>query len=436
MVRKGESKSKKRKVKEHTTNSKKDEKREHCHVSVLNLGLVGHVDHGKTTLTEKLSGKWTDTHSEEIKRGITIRLGYADVTIYKCESCGIYSTKEICPKCGSKTVFRRKISLVDAPGHESLMATMLSGTSMMDAALLLIAANEPCPQPQTREHIKALEIMGLDKVIVVQNKIDLLTKEEVMKNYEQIKKFLENTKYKDAPIIPISALKGINIEYILEAIEEYIPTPKRDEKKDPMFFVVRSFDINKPGTKVQDLRGGVLGGMLVTGKLNVGDEIEIRPGIIEQQQGVYVAKPIRTKIKHIVQGGCEVKTLTPGGSSAIETELDPSIVKSDSLSGCVVGLPDKMPPVTNKLVFEPHILDRVVGTEKDLKVEPLKLNETLLININSSTTIGTIIDIKPDSVKVLLRLPVCVAIGMKLAISRPISGRFRLIGYGIIKDIK
>ena len=130
----------------------------------INLGLVGHVDHGKTTLTERLSGKWTDTHSEELKKGITIRLGYADVTLRKCHKCGVYTTKDTCTKCNEKSTAVRKISLVDAPGHESLMATMLCGAAIIDGALLLIAANEKCPQPQTREHLMALQITGIKKV--------------------------------------------------------------------------------------------------------------------------------------------------------------------------------------------------------------------------------------------------------------------------------
>ena len=144
----------------------------------INVGMVGHVDHGKTTLVQTLSGKWTDTHSEEIKRGITIRLGYAEVAFYKCTKCegaDAYGVKPECAKCSGKAELLRKISLVDAPGHESLMATMLCGANIMDGALLLISSAESCPQPQTREHVQALEIVGIDNLIVIQNKIDMVT---------------------------------------------------------------------------------------------------------------------------------------------------------------------------------------------------------------------------------------------------------------------
>src|SRR3989344_3637873 len=117
-------------------------------LETINVGIVGHIDHGKTTLLEKLSGKWTDTHSEELKRGITIKLGYADTVIYFDEKLG-YNIK-------GKGKAIRHVSFVDAPGHEMLMATMLSGAAIIDAAILVIAANEGI-KPQTREHLMALQ---------------------------------------------------------------------------------------------------------------------------------------------------------------------------------------------------------------------------------------------------------------------------------------
>jgi len=143
----------------------------------VNIGMVGHVDHGKTTLVKSLSGVWTDQHSEEVKRGISIRLGYADATFRKCPSCpapDAYTVKEKCEHCGSETKVLRTVSFVDSPGHETLMATMLCGAAIMDGAVLVISANEPCPQPQTKEHLMALNITGIDRIVIVQNKIDLM----------------------------------------------------------------------------------------------------------------------------------------------------------------------------------------------------------------------------------------------------------------------
>jgi len=164
----------------------------------VTIGFCGHVDHGKTTLLETLSGKWADTHSEEIKRGITIRLGYADTTFYKCPKCegsAAYGAKKICDNCKSECVPLRKVSFVDAPGHESLMATMLAGAAIMDGAIVLVAANEEFPQPQTVEHIMALEIIGIKNIVVVQNKIDLVEEKQAMDQYAKIKEFLKTTPY-------------------------------------------------------------------------------------------------------------------------------------------------------------------------------------------------------------------------------------------------
>jgi len=231
--------------------------------SSVNIGLVGHVDHGKTTLAKALSGVWTDRHSEEIRRGISIKLGYADVLFSKCPECPLpdcYSTSEKCPKCGARTVPLRRVSLVDAPGHEVLMATMISGAALMDGALLLVAADEKCPQPQTREHLAALEITGVDKIVIVQNKVELVSEEKAAENYEEIRRFVKGTIAEGAPIIPVSAIFGTNIDVLIQAIEETIPTPVRDRRKPGLMYVARSFDVNKPGTRPEDLRGGLFRG--------------------------------------------------------------------------------------------------------------------------------------------------------------------------------
>ena len=401
----------------------------------VNIGLVGHVDHGKTTLTERLSGKWTDTHSEEMKRGITIKLGYADTTFYKCQSCDKYTTKNKCHECKEKeTIPIRKVSFVDAPGHESLMATMLAGTTVMDGAILLVAANEVCPQPQTREHLMALEMSGIKKVVVAQNKIDLVDNERALKNYKQIKEFLKGTTYEDAPIIPISAQHGANTHFLIKALQETIPTTKKDNTKKPIFLVARSFDINKPGKGPEHIKGGILGGALIQGEVSVGDRLEIRPGRVVEEQNQLVTKPLFTRIESITSGGTNVEKITPGGSIGIMTSLDPSVVKSDNLVGNVVGAPGQLPPVWSTMKLDMNLLQRVVGSQQDLEVQPLKMGEIVMLNVNSAATVGQIIELGKNSASLKLRLPVCAELGSRVSVSRKVGTRFRLIGYGVIKS--
>lgn len=400
----------------------------------INIGMVGHVDHGKTTLTQALTGKWTDEHSEELKRGISIKLGYADTTFYRCPRCPeplCYSTKPICPHCGSETELLRKVSFVDAPGHETLMAVVLSGAGIVDGALLLIAANEPCPQPQTEEHLMALDIVGTKNIVIVQNKIDLVTPEEAKKNYEQILDFIEGTVAENAPIVPISAHHETNLDVLIMAIEEYIPTPKRNKNKPPLMYTARSFDVNKPGTKPDNLKGGVIGGSLKQGVLHVGDKIEIRPGRRIEEKGKIKYETVFTEIASIITGGELVEEAGPGGLLGIGTYLDPYLTKADALAGKVVGLEGKLPPVFYDLNMDIYMLDRIVEKVKD--VGNIKTNEILMLSVGTATTIGTVRHIKNGYIETSLRIPVCAEVGQRVAISRNIGGRWHLVGYGEIK---
>ncbi|HEV2316274.1 MAG TPA: translation initiation factor IF-2 subunit gamma [Thermoplasmata archaeon] len=396
----------------------------------VNIGLVGHVDHGKTTLTQALTGEWTDRHSEELKRGISIKLGYADAAFFRCPN-GHYSTEAKCPQCGEPAKFLRAVSFVDAPGHETLMATMLSGAALMDGALLLVAANEPAPQPQTREHLYALDIIGVRKVVVVQNKIDLLSDEQAEQNYEQIRTFLKGTALEKAPIVPISANHRVNIDALIETMEETIPTPPRDPSKAPLMYVARSFDINRPGTRPADLQGGVLGGSLLQGRLKIGEEIEIRPGISGPTSAH--AEAIRTKVTTLVSGGLTLDELRPGGLAAIGTTLDPSLTKSDALNGRLIGTPGTLPPVTQRMRVKATLLDRVVGAQREVKVEKVHTSEILAVTVGTTIAPGKVTSARGDEIELNLGRPVTVFAGSRVAISRRLNA-WRLIGYGIVED--
>jgi translation initiation factor 2 subunit 3 len=405
----------------------------------INIGMIGHVDHGKTTLTQRLTGKWTDEHSEELKRGISIRLGYADAAFYKCSTCdepSCYTTQKICPNCKGKTELLRVVSFVDAPGHETLMATMLSGAAIMDGAILVIAANEVCPQPQTREHLMALDIIGAKRIIIVQNKIDLVSEKDAVTNYEQIVKFVKGTCAEGAPIIPISAHHDINIDILIKTMEEYIPTPKRDMDKPPLMHVARSFDVNKPGTRPSELKGGVVGGSLLQGTLKKGEKIEIAPGRKREVEGKQVLEPIITTAFSFITGGTVTDIALPGGLIAIGTQLDPAMVKSDSLAGKIVGRPGQLPPVLDSFDLSMCLLKRAVGTIDEKNVEPLRTNEPLMLTVGTATTVGIISELRPDWIRVKLKLPVCADQGQRIAVSRRIEGKWHLIGYGEIKSTK
>lgn len=364
-------------------------------------------------------------------------MGYADTVFYKCSKCPepeCYGVSAKCKKCGGKAEPLRKVSFVDAPGHESLMATMFAGATIMDGAILLVAANEPCPQPQTREHLMALQIIGIKDLVVVQNKIDLVKEDEALKNYKEIKDFLKGTPYEKAPIVPISAVHNINVDALIQAIEKNIPTPERDKAADPLMFIARSFDINKPGADIEKISGGVLGGSIKQGELKKGDEIEIRPGYGVEERNQKIWKPLFTKIDDIKTGGVSVEKAGPGGSIGVMTNLDPSIVKSDKLTGNVVGLPGKLPPVWRQFILKTHLLERVVGAVEELKVEPIKKMEALMLNVNSAATVGVVTELRKDTIKCVLKLPVCAEKGARVTISRRVGNRFRLIGYGEIEE--
>ena len=401
----------------------------------VNIGLVGHVDHGKTTLTRALSGTWTDTHSEERKRGISIKLGYADTAFYRTED-GQYYAMGKRPDGGKDKAkeLQRTISFVDAPGHETLMAVMISGASIMDGALLLIAANETCPQPQTREHLAALQIAGIENIVIVHNKIDLVTREIAIKSHQEIKNFVKGTIAENAPIIPVSAHHDVNLDILIEAIEDQIKTPDRTGEQEGVMQIARSFDINRPGARPSQLKGGIIGGSIIQGTFAVDDEVIIAPGRRITKGSKQSWEPIETKIISMKGGGKELDEMHAGGLCGIATPLDPTMTKADNLTGQVMARKGELPPVWDSLNLDLTLLERMVAGDDGSPdiVKPLALGEMLMINASTATSVGTVTKVSKGKTTLTLRLPICADVASRVTLSRRIGSRWRLIGHGTI----
>jgi translation initiation factor 2 subunit 3 len=301
----------------------------------------------------------------------------------------------------------------------------------MDGAVLVVSATEDVPQAQTEEHLMALDIIGIENIVIAQNKIDLVDRERAEESYQQIKEFVSGTVAEDAPIVPISAMQGVNMDLLMQAIEEEIPTPDRDPEADAELLVARSFDINRPGTTWDSLVGGVLGGSLSQGELTAGDELELRPGREVEEGGQTEWQPLRTEVRSLQAGGDEVETATPGGLLGVGTGLDPAVTKGDALAGQVAGPPGTLPPVHDSFTMSVNLLDRIVGTEGE--VEEISTGEPLMLTVGTATTVGSVTSARGGECEVQLKRPVCARPGVKIAINRRVGARWRLIGYGTLQ---
>merc|ERR1712137_1336920 len=421
--------------------------------ATINIGTIGHVAHGKSTVVKALSGVQTVRFKNELERNITIKLGYANAKIFRCDNeqcprpvCYISagsSKDDSFPcyqaKCSGRFKLIRHVSFVDCPGHDILMATMLNGAAVMDAALLLIAGNESCPQPQTSEHLAAVEIMRLKHIIILQNKVELIKEQQAQAQYEDIKKFVAGTCADSSPIIPISAVLKYNTDVICEYLCTQVPIPPRDFTSTPLMIIIRSFDVNKPGEEIQKLKGGVAGGSVHKGVLKFGDEIEVRPGIVSKDaSGNVTCRPIRSRIMSLAAESNSLQYAVPGGLIGVGTKIDPALTRGDRLVGHLLGHPNKLPEIYIEIEVKFYLLRRLLGvkTEGDSKagkVSKLKKGEILMVNIGSTAAGGRVLGIKEnDSAKITLTNPVCTQIDDKVALSRRIAKHWRLIGWGTI----
>lgn len=426
--------------------------------ATINIGTIGHVAHGKSTVVRALTTVSTIRHKAEKERNITIKLGYANCKIYYAKTVDDDTKKYLSRASDHPDTFEheidgamhtfevcRHVSMVDCPGHDILMATMLSGAAVMDGAMLLVACNEPCPQPQTSEHLAAVEIMQLKNLIIIQNKVELIQAEVAKEQHKAIKDFVRGTSAEDAPIVPLSAVLGYNVDILAQYLCTQIPIPPRDFTSHPEMMVIRSFDVNKPGTDISDLKGGVVGGTIMKGVLKVGQEIEIRPGVVSKTSGnKWTCKPILSKIVQMNSEQNDLQYAVPGGLIAAGTKIDPTFTRQDNLVGGMLGAPGHCPEVYFEIECKYYLLKRLLGVKskdgESTKVKKMQKDEILMVNVGSTSVGGKVEGVKSakdtgagfEKCKLVLSTPVCAEVGEKVALSRKIDKHWRLIGWGTI----
>lgn len=398
----------------------------------FNVGLLGHVAHGKSTLVRQISKTRTQRHSNEQSTGSTFHLGYANSKIWMCTVCtNLYSsdssTLMYTCNCSSNCKLVRHISFVDCPGHEKLMTKALSGTFAMDAAILMVSANEKCPQAQTLEHLLILEMLQIKNIIIVQNKLDLVTFDEAYKNLESIKEFINGTIAQNAPIIPISAQFGNNINVVIEYLANFKKQVKHYNDNNVFKMVcLRSFDINKPGSEIHEIKGSVMGGSIIHGHININDDVEISPGLLLNDGSSQI---IKTKICNIYSEKTKLDSAGPGGLIALETTLDPVLGSKDRLVGQIIGSPGTLNSGMKQLYFIAKFIHN--------KRKYIKCGSEIYLTIGSMNVKTIVNSITNDSCSIYgttLQWPVCFEIGDTILISIKSSHKISLVGVGKIVD--
>ena len=381
---------------------------------IINVGIIGHVANGKSSIVKILTGKSTQCYSKELERGITIKLGYANVKIWKnknldnpeCYYSSDSSVNEFrCPKTNELCELVNHISLVDCPGHNMLTSTMLSGACVMDYTLLVESSTNPViPAPQTWEHLVATKLSGIDNSIVCLNKIDQdKKKENIVKKVNDFRDFLKTFDV-DKLVIPTSGVFNININVVCEFLSK-LDVKEKNLEKGPKLLGIRSFDINKPQIIEENtkLKGGTLGGSLLEGKLYENDEVKIYPGYLKQYDDYEIIKDERVRIKKWSYCPLSAKVLSiysekqkleyavPGGLIGIQLDIDPSLLKDDRLAGNILikkGESHNL-KVTSKIEIELEniFIDYKTKEEKIINIQE---KNRYKLNINAKESIGIV----------------------------------------------
>jgi translation initiation factor 2 subunit 3 len=390
--------------------------------ATINIGTAGSVAHGKSSLVRCITGMHTQKFKEELLRNITIKLGYSGAKIYYDPETGysvaVPSNVKNCvhPKTGKDMVLVRHISFVDCPGHDAYMSTMITGSTIMDHVFFVVAADKPridkheyVPIPvQTYEHLGALMYSGVNNYLIIHNKIDLLKKREALDHKIELDKFMAGSPADGSIIIPISAENNENIDKICKFLQS-VPVIKQESNKCIMT-IVRSFNPNRPNTKISKLTGAVVGGTITSGILAVGDLIEIRPGVISNGK----LKPLFSKVVRLECDGNQLEYAVPGGLVAVGLELDAGLSSADRLVGFQLGHIGSMSDVA----------DRISGKYKKIQTPGVKKQNLInneqvkIVSKGAMTLLATVIMCKKKMIELKTETPFCVDIDDTIVIMR------------------
>lgn len=397
----------------------------------LNIGTLGSVSDGKSTLVYGLTGTRTQKHSTEKHRNITIKSGYANLKIWKCKECDeLYSSNSelneyICKSCDIDCDLVNHISLPDLAGHVSLILNTMCSVCLMKGAIVVVSAAEPISmKPQLTQHLATLKLSKIEKIIICFNKLDLISKEIALIRKKELDELLIKLDIKPYVIIPTSLSKQIGLNHVLKYLMEIFPPTLETTNEKSIFRITRSFDVNKPSTEWLNVNGGIVGGSLISGKLAVNDQIEIRPGIVSKNKtGQFITQPIITKILSLESDKIKIDHVTPGGLVAIGTEIDPYYCKNDALNGNVVGLVGHLPEVYTEIEI------KYIGTEVfDCKWNP-QINDTLFLQTSNISTEAKLISIG-EKYKFQLMKPICIENNIMIIVCKKDEGTMKIVGYG------
>jgi translation initiation factor 2 subunit 3 len=397
------------------------------------IGVIGSVSNGKSCVVKSITGTTTQRHAKEKQTNRTIRVGYANAKLFKCSECSSPScyksvkptdNKCVCDTCGKECEFQKHVSFTDVPGHNLFMSTMLNGTCAMDYAIMIESCqNTEIPSQQTIEHYNILRQKGISTILVCLNKVDQMVKtpKKVKQIMEKLRKYIYDAEGVIVPIIPISATLNCNIDIVREYICR-IQLPQKDITSHPKLFSIRSFNVNLPKTQLENLKGGVMGGCLQRGILNVGENMILSPCYTEKLSSVeqndtginWKYTEVKCKILSIDSEQIELSHAIPGGLIGVQLDIDPALTANDGLVGHILYKECEK----NKY----RVYEGIKITYNKIRDIPIKSGDVLQVNINANNIRCTVFEIDDIFIRLDLESPVCVEIGDTVTVSTSSAG--------------